>query len=91
MEKSRKRDFQAGLMLTLEVGMVHDIARLTKLVKTHGLKVEELSEQIQCTFNAGTLSAEEAGKKERQFIKRIQDLNNIIRDIHEMTKKMGQV
>lgn len=91
MDKSRKRDVQAGLMLTLEVGMVHDIARLTKLVKTHGMKVAELSDQIQHTFLSGTLTSEESEKRERKFIQRIQDLNNIIRDIHEMTKKMEQV
>lgn len=91
MEKNKKRDFQAGLLLTLEVGMVHDIARLTKLIKTHGLKVGELSDQIQDTFNAGMLSTEEAEKREKQFIKRIQALNALIREVHNLSKKMENV
>lgn len=91
MEKNRKRDVQAGLMLVLEVGMVHDIARLTKLVKTHGQKVDELSDQIQSIEGGYPLRAEERTKREQQIIKRIQTLNNIIREIHEMTKKMEKV
>ena len=87
MEKSIKRDVQAGLMIALEVGMVHDIARLTKLMKTYGQKVDELSEQIQYM----SASPEDRSRKEQQMIKRMQALNNIVREIHKMTFEMGQV
>lgn len=89
MEKNR--NVQAGLMIALEVGMVHDIARLTKLMKTYGQKVDELSEQIQYMSQERLASAEEKSKKEQQMIKRMQALNNIVREIHKMTWEMGQV
>jgi hypothetical protein len=89
MEKNR--NVQAGLMIALEVGMVHDIARLTKLMKTYGQKVDELSEQIQYMSHERLASAEEKSKKEQQMIKRMQALNNIVREIHKMTGEMGQV
>jgi len=91
MEKHRKRDVQACLMLTLNVGMTHDLANLAELSKTYGMKVSEIANQVSRTCAGGTLSPEEANKIEQQFIKRIQTLNLLMHEVRKLTKKMEKV
>jgi predicted transcriptional regulator len=91
VEKTRKRDIQSGLLLTLNVGMTHDLTNLAELSKTYGMKVSELAEQIRQAYAGGVIGDEEALHKEQRFIKRVQNLNLLVHEIKKIAKTMGKV